>query len=113
MQFVTASLGNVVTGKKLYIFKKKHVIRPENAQTRERKSKKVIVLCSTWTLNVYFTSGSTKKGQRHSFVSVVPFLLNMNIVSCWWNPENNIAKKKRKKKAIISSYRYVYFHVLY
>lgn len=54
-----------------------------------------------------------KKGQRHSFVTVVPFLLNMNIVSCWWNPENNIAKKKRKKKAIISSYRYVYFHVLY
>lgn len=54
-----------------------------------------------------------KNGQRHSFVTVVLFMLNMNIVSCW-NPENDVAKKeKEKKRAIISSYRYVYFHVLY
>lgn len=84
-----------------------------NEKNQNKTKKKVIVLCSTWTLNVSFTSASTKKGQRHSFVTVVLFMLNMNIVSCCWNPENNVAKNKTKKRAIISSYWYVYFHVLY
>lgn len=59
VQFVTASLGNVVTERDHIYYNS--VICPEDAQLRKTKRKKFIVLCSTWTLNVSFTSGSTKK----------------------------------------------------
>lgn len=43
----------------------------------------VIVLCSTWTLNVSFNFGERLlKSSMIPFVTVVLFLLNMNIVSC-------------------------------
>lgn len=106
VQFVTASLGNVVTEKTTTDFKKtkkktKRAIRPENAQSTKKKktTKKVIVLCSTWTLNVSFSSGSTEKRSKPQFCHCCSFLFNMNIVSCCWNPEYDVAKKEKEKKS--------------
>lgn len=35
--------------------------------------------------------------ERHNFVTVL-FLFDMNIVSCCWNLENDVAKKEKTKK---------------
>lgn len=60
----------------------------------------VLVLLSTWTLNVSFISGKRLlKKSMIPFVTVVLFLLNMNIVSCIVG----IQKTKVAKKAIIYS----------
>lgn len=64
---------------------------------KKKKQKKRNRVVFNMDSECFFYFWVYKNGQRHSFVTVVLFMLNMNIVSCW-NPENDVAKKKRKKK---------------
>lgn len=83
---------------------------------KNKQTKNIIVLCSTWTLNVSFTSGFTKKVTKKTQICHCCFCFCwIWILSCCWNPEKrrSIKEKEKKKRAIISSIRYVYFHVLY
>lgn len=111
MQFVTASLGNVVMEKKKS--QKCVPISPENARSKPT----VIVLCSTvqhgLCLNVSFISGERLlKSSIIQFVTVVLFLLKYEycVLYCR-NPENKVAKQAIIYRYV--NYRYVYFHVLY
>lgn len=77
--------------KNYYILKNVQYVCSINKKT----TKKVIVLCSTWTLNVSFTSGSTEKKVKDTVLSLL--FVSVEYEYCILLLESRIRRSKKRK----------------
>lgn len=105
VQFVTAFLGNVVTEKDNIYYNS--VICPEDAQ------KKKSSCCVQHGLWMFLLLLGLQKWSMTQFCHCCSVYVEYEYCVLLESRKRRSKKEKEKKRAIISSYRYVYFHVLY